>query len=123
MMDRVAGLRWEEVFSLLMLIPTIGFSVAFLLYNYFRHRLDHPEDSKFEVFQYDVNLKDPQQHLSLEVPRPPVHVFNEPRPWWNNVNIDWIWVTLGIALIYVLLMCSFFIFSWQMPELRNAMPK
>lgn len=122
-MDRVAGLRWEEVFSLLMLIPTIGFSVAFLLYNYFRHRLDHPEDTKFVVFDYDVNVADPQEHLNLEAPRQHSHVYNGPQTRWNNVSVDWIWITLGVAVIYVVLMVTMFLVSWHIPALRSALPK
>lgn len=118
-MTSFLNVRWEEWFSIAMLIFTVGFPVFFLIMSFRRHHLDNPDCTKFNLFRLDpgYNAKEqPPMPSSCDVQ------YLQKRSWLTSVNTAWVWVTLGIGGIWVAIMLIAFIASRGIVELRQALP-
>lgn len=113
------GVRWDEWFTLAMLVFTVGAPLFFLIYFYRRHFLDSPDCSKYTMFELDPDRR-PGEGPSSPASCQPGYL--QARPWVKSVNSSWFWVTVGIGVIYVLMILVAFIASRGIPELRQAIP-
>lgn len=118
-MTTLDGVKWVEWFSLAMLFVTLAFPLFFMWQAWRRHFLDDLDCSKFEVFSTDTA---PGGAEMPEMPYACRPGFIAQRPWAHAINVEWIWVTLAIAVIWGLIMLGAFIASRGIEALRVAAP-
>ena len=118
-MTSFLGVRWDEWFILAMMVFTLGAPVFFLIYFWRRHYMDNPDCSKYDMLRTDPDLRADER---VDLPSSCEPSYLQSRPWWNSVNTTWVWVSLGIAFVWFLIMIIGFVASRGIPELRQAFP-
>lgn len=109
------NVKWLELFSIGMLFVTLALPMFFLIQAFRRHHMDDLDCSKFEVFSSESGPGD--------VDFAPVPAVCQPgylRPWAHAVNVQWIWVTLGIGAVWGLIMLGAFVAARGFDVLRNS---
>ncbi len=118
-MTSFLGIRWDEWFAMAMLFVTVGLPIFFLVMSLRRGHLNDPDCSKYEMFNTD------EDYNANEMPDLPATCrprTMQKRPWWNAVNTSWVWVTLGIGVVWAAIMIGAFIASFGFKDLRAALP-
>ncbi len=115
----LAPARWNEWFTMGMLVFTLGAPVFFLLYFFRKHTMDDPDCSKYNVFTTDPGTR-PEEHPNMPASCQPSYL--QSRPWWNSVNTTWLWVSLGIGAVWLVIMVVAFLLARMSPEMRQALP-
>ncbi len=105
--------RWNEWFTIFIIVFTTGAPVFFLIYFFKNHLMDDPDCSKYDFFALDPDMKpDEQPHEPLSCqPR-----YLNQRPWWNPINSGWFWVSIGLATIYFIITIGAFLISRSFPS-------
>jgi hypothetical protein len=101
-------LQWVEWFFLVMTFLMVGIPILFLILSFQQRHLDDPDCSKYTVFTADPNAR------SEEHPEPPLLCqlrYLKKRNWFDFSNTGWIWVTFGVAFIWLAIVVSAFLAS------------
>lgn len=114
------GVRWIDWFTMAALLLTLGGFMFFLIFSFLRHRMDDPDCSKYEVFTSDSDIR-PEEQPAQPVSCQPRYL--KKRSWFDPVNQGWLWVTVGIGVLWGAVMIGVYLMSYVFPQLQRVTPQ